>query len=147
MRVTVFDLPGTLELTRRYVGAAGLEERFALVAGDYRTDTIPGSYQAIFLSNIIHGEGPEQNANVAAKLAGALEPGGRMIIKDHILDASRANPPVGAVFSLLMLLTTDSGRCYSFGEIAGWLRGAGLKQIKKIDLPEPLTSSLIIAEK
>jgi hypothetical protein len=141
-----FDLPGTLALTRRYIHEAGLEERFALLAGDYRKDEIPGSYQAIFLSNIVHGEGIEENIKLVSKLAGILEPGGRIIIKDHILDVTRARPPVGAVFSLLMLLTTESGRCYSFGEIAGWLEGAGLKHVTQFDLPEPLTSSLIVAE-
>jgi hypothetical protein len=118
-----------------------------LIAGDYRTDTIPGSYQTIFLSNIIHGEGTEENRKLALKLAGVLEPGGRIVIKDHILDATRAYPPVGALFSLLMLLTTESGRCYSFAEVATWLDAAGLKQITQIDLPEPLTSSLIVATK
>jgi hypothetical protein len=147
LRVTVFDLPGTLALTRGYVRAARLEERFTLIAGDYRTDEIPGRYQAIFLSNIIHGEGSEENRRLFGKLAGILEPGGRLIIKDHILDASRIYPPVGAIFSLLMLLTTESGRCYSFGEIAGWLESAGLRQVRQINLPEPLTSSLVISAK
>jgi SAM-dependent methyltransferase len=147
LQVTLFDLPGTLALTRRYVREAGLETRFAFIAGDYRSDEIPGSYQAIFLSNIIHGEGSEENLKLMAKLARILEPGGRIIIKDHILDATRTHPPVGAIFSLLMLLTTESGRCYSFGEVADWLEAAGLKQPTQIDLPEPLTSSLIVAEK
>ena len=147
MRVTVFDLPGTLALTRRYVREAGLEERFTLLAGDYRTDEIPGRYQVIFLSNIIHGEGTTENIKLISKLAGVLEPEGRIIIKDHILDATRASPPVGAIFSLLMLLTTATGRCYSFGEVSGWLEGTGLKHVRRVDLPEPLTSSLIVAEK
>jgi O-methyltransferase domain/Dimerisation domain len=147
LRVTVFDLPGTLELTRRYVHAAGLETRFTLIAGDYRQSEIPGRYQAIFLSNIIHGEGYEVNAKLMAALSGNLEPGGRIIIKDHILDENRAKPPVGAIFSLLMLLTTKSGRCYSFGEIKAWLETAGLQRIERIELPPPLTSSLIVAEK
>jgi hypothetical protein len=147
LRVTVFDLPGTLALTQRYVRAAGLAERFTLVPGNYRKDDIPGQYQTIFLSNIIHGEGAEQNAKLIAKLAGNLEPGGRIIIKDHILDSSLAHPPVGAIFSLLMLLTTESGRCYSLGEITGWLESAGLKHATQIQLPEPLTSSLVVAEK
>lgn len=147
LRVTVFDLPGTLALTQRYVREAGLAERFVLLSGNYRTDEIPGRYQAIFLSNIIHGEGIEENVKLFAKLAGNLESGGRIIIKDHILEGSRAHPPVGAIFSLLMLLTTESGRCYSFGEVAVWLEGAGLKNVAQVQLPEPLTSSLIIAEK
>ncbi len=147
LHVTIFDLPGTLALTRRYVHDNGLDERFALIAGDYRKDPIPGSYQAIFLSNIIHGENADENAKLLAKLAGNLTPGGKIIIKDHILDATRAAPPVGAIFSLLMLLTTKSGRCYSFGEVAAWLDGAGLKSVAQVDLPAPLTSSLIIAQR
>jgi hypothetical protein len=46
-----------------------------------------------------------------------------------------------------MLLTTQSGRCYSFGEVKDWLQRAGLKHVIHIDLPAPLTSSLIVAEK
>ena len=70
-----------------------------------------------------------------------------MIVKDHILDDSRAEPAVGAIFSLLMLLTTDGGRCYSFAEIGAWMRQAGLNRVEQIDLPAPLTSSLVIASK
>jgi hypothetical protein len=70
-----------------------------------------------------------------------------MIVKDHILDDSRANPPVGAIFSLLMLLTTDGGRCYTFNEIRSWMTAAALSNIRRIDLPHPLTSSLVIGFK
>jgi hypothetical protein len=81
------------------------------------------------------------------KLAANLNSAGTIIIKDHILDETQANPPVGAIFSLLMLLTTESGRCYSFTEVKSWLENAGLHGIRQIDLPPPLTSSLIIGEK
>jgi SAM-dependent methyltransferase len=144
---TIFDLPGTLEITQRYVRDARLEKRITLVPGDYRTDSIPGSYDVIFLSNIIHGEDYEENQRLIAKLYSNLQPGGRAIIKDHILDESRADPPVGAIFSLLMLLTTASGRCYSFREIKSWMERAGLSQVQQIDLPHPLTSSLVIGTK
>jgi len=147
MRATLFDLPGTLKVTARYVREAQLESRIELVAGDYRRDPIPGRYDAIFLSNIIHGEGSEENQKLVIKLTANLKAGGRMIVKDHILDDSRAHPPVGALFSLLMLLTTASGRCYSFHEIKLWLENAGLSRIRQIDLPPPLTSSLVIGEK
>jgi hypothetical protein len=43
-----------------------------------------------------------------------------------------------------MLLTTDGGRCYSFGEIKSWMQQAGLSQIQQIELPSPLTSSLVV---
>jgi SAM-dependent methyltransferase len=147
LRATIFDLPATISLTESFIRASGLGDRIQLVTGDYRTDTVPGRYQTIFMSNIIHAEDYEQNEQLIKKLANHLLPNGQLIIKDHILDESRAYPPAGAVFSLLMLLTTEGGRCYTFGEVKAWMVGAGLRSIRQIDLPPPLTSSLIIGER
>ena len=144
LRAAIFDLPGTLKITERYVREARMTERITLISGDYRKDPIPGRYDSIFLSNIIHGEGFEQNQDLISKLSRSLKPRGRIVVKDHILDESRASPAVGAIFSLLMLLTTDGGRCYSFGEIKSWMQQAGLSQIQQIELPSPLTSSLVV---
>jgi hypothetical protein len=147
LRATIFDLPGTLEITRRCVSGAGLEKRIGLAGGDYRIDDIPGHYDVIFLSNVIHAEGYEENQNLMVKLAGNLNPAGRLIVKDHILDESGTLPPVGAIFALLMLLTTNSGRCYSFGEVKTWLEQAALSAVERIDLPPPFTSSLVVGTK
>jgi hypothetical protein len=144
LRATIFDLPGTLAITQSYVREAALMERIRLVAGDYRKDPIPGSYDMVFLSNIIHGEGERENLSLIDKLGANLKIGGRLVVKDHILDDSRTNPPVGAIFSLLMLLTTAAGRCYSFNEIKLWMERAGLTNIEQINLPSPLTSFLVI---
>ena len=147
LRATIVDLPGTLEITDRFVRGANLSARIELIAGDYRIDPITGSYDAVFLSNIIHGENYGRNTTLMRKLAANLKPGGRLIVKDHLLDDSRTQPPVGAIFSLLMLLTTDGGRCYSFTEIESWMRQAGMDRIEHIELPAPMTSSLVIGWK
>jgi hypothetical protein len=147
LRATIFDLPATIKLTEGYVREAGLSSRIRLISGDYRVDEITGSYDVIFLSNIIHGESYEVNQRLMAKLSAVLERGGSVIIKDHILDSMRAHPAVGAVFSLLMLLTTEAGRCYALDEVKAWMLAAGLMQIRQIDLLAPLNSSLIIASK
>jgi len=144
LRATLFDLPATLKITERYVAQAGMRERIHLISGDYRRDPIPGRYDVVWLSNIIHGENFAENQALIGKLAGNVKITGRLVIKDHILDDSRTNPPVGAIFSLLMLLTTEGGRCYSLSEIKTWLERAGLLQICQVDLPPPLTSSLVI---
>jgi hypothetical protein len=144
LRATIFDLPNTLRITERYIREAGLIERFRLIAGDYRSDPIPGIYDIVFLSNIIHGEGERENTSLLRKLVATLKAGGQIVIKDHILDDSRTAPPIGAIFSLLMLLTTESGRCYSFNEIKNWLEQAGLSQVRQVDLSPPLTSSLVV---
>ncbi|HZD40823.1 MAG TPA: methyltransferase dimerization domain-containing protein, partial [Terriglobales bacterium] len=68
LEATIFDLPGTLEITRRLVREAGLEDRIRLIAGDYRSDPVPGSYPVILLSNIIHAESYEENERLIRKL-------------------------------------------------------------------------------
>ena len=147
LRATLYDLPGTLRITERYVRASGVADRIECVAGDYRTDGVPGGYDAVFLSNIIHGENEATNEALIGKLSQSLVSGGRLIIKDHILEGSHAEADTGAVFSLLMLLTTDGGRCYGLDEIKGWFGRAGLTDGGRVELPPPLTSSLVIGRK
>jgi len=145
--VTIFDLPGTLRITERLIREAGLEKNFRLIPGDYHTDKIPGSYPVVFLSNIIHGESYRENERLIDKLASNLQPGGKILIKDHILDEPHTQPMVGALFSMLMLLTTQAGQCFSFTEVKNWLAKAGLTKITQIDLPAPLTSSIVVGTK
>jgi len=147
LTAAVFDLPATLKTTEKFVRAAELGDRIELISGDYRTDEIPGEYQMVFLSNIIHGEGAEENGRLMGKLYGCLGEGGRIVIKDHILNEARTHPASGAVFALLMLLTTERGKCYSFTEVKGWLESAGFHGVHEVVLPPPLTSSLVIATK
>ncbi|MBI2358237.1 MAG: methyltransferase domain-containing protein [Deltaproteobacteria bacterium] len=147
LKATIFDLPATIQVTERFVREAGLGDRIRLVIGDYRRDPIPGRYQMAFLSNIIHAESEEENDRLMPKVFSCLEAGGKIVIKDHILDDSLTHPPVGVTFSLLMLLTTESGRCYSYNEVKAWLGNAGFEHVTQLPLPHPLTSSLVIGEK
>jgi hypothetical protein len=147
LSATIFDLPGTLAVTEKYVRQAGLTDRIRLIPGDYRRDALPAGQDLVLFSNIIHAEGEQENVRLMRKAYACLRSRGRIVIKDHHLDSSLCHPPVGAIFSLLMLLTTARGRCYSFDEVRSWLRDAGFANIEQIDLPPPLTSSLIVGEK
>lgn len=147
LRATLYDLPGTLRITERYVAASDVAARIECLAGDYRADPVPEGYDIVFLSNIIHGEDEAANEALVGKLSGALVPGGRLVIKDHILGGTRAETDAGRVFSLLMLLTTEGGRCYTRAEVTGWFERAGLMDAGRVELPPPFTSSLAIGRK
>lgn len=147
LRVVIFDLPGTLKITERMVRKAGLTDRITLIAGNYRTDPVPGIFQFVLMSNIIHAESYDMNMQLIDKLYRALDQGGRIMIKDHILDSNRTAPPAGAIFTLLMLLTTEFGRCYTFEEVKSWLQQAGFAGIAQTFLPPPFTSSLVTGQK
>jgi hypothetical protein len=99
------------------------------------------------MSNIIHSEDETTNAQLFRKSFRALEPGGMMIVKDHIMNADLTAPTAGAIFALYLLLTTR-GRDYSFDEVSRWLEDAGFVDIKHEALPSPpFTSSMVIARK
>ena len=78
------------------------------------------------------------NAALIEKCAAALNPGGRIAVHEFPIDETRTAPPFSALFSINMLVSTDSGRCFTPREIGGWLRDAGLKGVKKTMLSETM---------
>ncbi|MFH1568128.1 MAG: methyltransferase [Gemmatimonadota bacterium] len=132
---TVFDLPNVVPLTRRYVAEAGLTDRVDTATGDYNTDPLPGGYDLVFLSAIVHGNSPAQNADLVAKCAAALRPGGRVAVVDFIMDEDRAAPAFGALFALNMLVATAAGDTYTEREVRAWMEGAGLGAITRRGTP------------
>jgi hypothetical protein len=149
LRAAIYDLPATLEVARKILAErepAALA-RIDLVRVDYLYDEIPGPCGALFMSNIIHSEDETDNAQLARKCFRALEPGGMMIIKDHIMNADLTEPRAGAIFALYLLMATR-GRDYSFEEVSRWLGDAGFIDIRLQVLPSPpFTSSMVIARK
>jgi len=146
IQATIFDLPNTLSITKRVLEEEGFTDRIRCVEGDYNKDPLPRGFDRIFLSNIIHGEDEEANKSLMKKAYDSLNPGGVIIIKDHIMNQNLTEPPCGAVFSITMLLTTR-GRDYGYHEIHRWLEEAGFVEITLEELPPPMTSSIVCGKK
>lgn len=147
LKATILDLPGTLEVTKKvlknYPEVAG---RVNFFAADFNEDEIPGSYDMIFVSNIIHSESFEENFNLMKKLFAATNPGGMIVVKDHILNEEGTEPTYGALFSLHMLIQTK-GKSYKFSEVEGWLKEAGYKDIVQKALPGITSASVVTGQK
>ena len=54
-----------------------------------------------------------------------LEPGGRIVVRDHVLSPDRTEPLSGALFAVNMLVGTEAGNSYTEAEICDALRRAG----------------------
>jgi SAM-dependent methyltransferase len=145
LKGTILDLPATLAVTREILAEHGGEPggRIELVEFDYRREELPVGFDAAFLSNIIHSEDTPTNRALIHQCYRGLNRGGMVVIKDHVMNADLTQPATGAVFSLYLLLTT-LGRDYSFEEIGGWLREAGLVDIRSQPLPSPPFSSSVV---
>lgn len=130
LQATIFDLPEVIPLARERLSAAGVLDRVTLEAGDYLKDPLPGGHDLAWLSAVIHSNGPEENVDLYRKVAGALVPGGRIVIRDHVMSDDRTAPRAGALFAINMLVATRSGRTYTFREIADGLTAAGFRDVR-----------------
>ncbi len=129
MTATLFDQPGAIEIARERLHAAGVLERVTLVGGDFEVDQLPGGHDLALVSAIIHQNSQQQNVELYRNVFGALVPGGRIVVRDHILQPDRIRPPRGAVFAVNMLVSTSGGNCYTFDEIRDGLSQAGFERV------------------
>lgn len=147
LSATVFDLPDTGRIAARIAARYGLEGRVDFSGGDFLADDLGGPYDAVWLSHILHGEGPEECRAIVRKAAAALEPGGVFLVHEFILDDAKDGPVYPALFSLNMLLGTPSGRSYAEGELRAMLEEAGVAGIRRLPMPPVVPSAILRGEK
>lgn len=132
MEGIVFDLPRVIPITEERIRQEPEGERISLFPGDFYREELPTGCDMALLSAIIHQNGPEQNLELFCKVYRALEPGGILLIRDHIMDESRTSPQEGAMFALNMLVNTERGDTYTFREVNEALEQAGFEQIRAL---------------
>ncbi|MFJ2779870.1 methyltransferase [Kitasatospora sp. NPDC087315] len=127
LKTTVFDLPFVCELTRPRVEAAGLADRIDFASGDFfEVGGVPGGYDAILLSNILHDWGIEDARKILRACAEALPSGGVLLVTESFVDDDKRGPAPAALMSLNMLVETW-GRNYTAAEYGEWAAEFGLK--------------------
>jgi len=130
MKATIFDLPDVIEMARERLRDEGLLDRVTLIPGSYDDQELPRGYDLVLLSAIIHSNNPEENLELYKKIFRSLNPGGRLLIRDHVMEPDHTRPKDGAIFAINMLVGTSGGGTYAYKEIESALLQAGFTQIK-----------------
>ena len=136
MKATLFDQPPVIEMARKRLAEAGVLDRVSLTPGDFYAEELPSGHDLAFVSAIIHQNSAEQNSELFKKVRRALQPGGRILLRDHIMEPDRTEPISGAVFAVNMLLATEGGNTYTFEEIERGLTQAGFVRVRLIQKGE-----------
>jgi predicted O-methyltransferase YrrM len=129
MKATLFDKPEVVDMARERLNKAGLLNRVTLVPGDFYQDEFPYGHDLAFVSAITHQNNLEQNLDLFNKVFRSLNRGGRILIRDHIMEADRTRPRDGAIFAVNMLLGTPGGSTYTYEEIKTGLLQAGFTNV------------------
>ena len=143
LQATVYDLPGTKPFAESTIRRFEVSDRVDFQAGDYLEDEVPGRYDVVWLSQILHGEGPEEAQQMVHKAASVLEPGGLILVHEFLLNNTLDGPLFPAIFSLNMLVNTETGQSYSEDQIVDMLARAGAVEIKRLPVQTPNDSGII----
>lgn len=143
LHAEVLDLAAVVPIAQRHIEEAGLADRISTRIGDLTVDEFGKEYDLILLSAICHMLDPEQNQDLCRRCYRALARGGRIVIRDFILEPDRTAPKWVALFAINMLVGTKSGSTYTEAEYRTWLTNAGFEAFTRIDP----TGDLIIAKR
>ena len=130
----LIDRPASLKVAKTILNNSAVLNRFEFVAGDLFNISFGNNIDTILYSNILHIYNESKNSRLFKKIYKALKPGGRFILVDLFLKDNRIAPFDAAMFSLTMLLFTETGKTYSFTETKKLLKKHGFGKFNRFDL-------------
>ncbi len=143
-KLGVFDLPevatGALKPLQDELG----ENRVTTHSGNFFTDPIPGGYDLITLSRILHDHDDEPALTLLRNIHASLTPGKRLLIAEP-LSGVRGAKAMGDAFFGLYLWAMGSGRPRTTQEITALLKEAGFAHTKVVSTPQPVVAGIIVA--
>jgi ubiquinone/menaquinone biosynthesis C-methylase UbiE len=145
VRIHAVDWPRVLKVTRRVAQKHGLIKRLSTAAGDFFEADFGKGHQIATIGHILHSEGRQRSRRLLKKTFRALAPGGTVVIQEFIPKDDRTGPPIALIFAVNMLVNTEAGDTFTFAEMSQWLRQAGFRNPRLLDVPS--VSPLVLADK
>lgn len=142
-RLVALDWAPVLKVAERNAQAAGLADRFSMIAGSAFDVDLGTDYDVILVPNFLHHFNTADGVKFLRRCHTALRPGGKVVIVEFVPNADRVTPPGPATFSLVMLASTPAGDAYTFDEYAAMLTEAGFQKPVEHPLPASLNVALI----
>jgi SAM-dependent methyltransferase len=131
LRAIVCDRPAALDVAKEIASTHKAGGRLSYLPLDLLTDAVPGTYDVIWYSNVLHIYSPEDNQALFRRAVTSLNPGGRLLVQDAFLhDKEGLFPEEASLFAVSMLLFTERGNTYKAAEVRAWLTDAGFERIK-----------------
>lgn len=134
-RVTFLDWAPVLKATRSYAEQFGVGQRAGYLEGDMFSVPLGGPYDVALASHVFHHFSPARCVELLARVKESLKPDGRIAVHDFIVTTSSAQEPAAALFSVIMLVRTASGRVYTATDYEEMLGEAGFGSPELHDIP------------
>ncbi len=135
LEAVIVDIAPVCAMTERIAAEEGLRDRIAThVVEDFTRDPLPGGFDVVLECDLsVHGE------ELFRKIAGSLEPGGRLILIDQFAPAPGAAPPERVHWRFQSALLDSEYETPTSGMVASWLGRAGFRVRREETLTGPWT--------
>ena len=140
VNVILFDRPDVVETVNNEITSGW--PLVSLVGGDFNETLPDGPFDIVFLGNVTHIYGPDDNKVLLKRVYDRLTLSGLIAIQDFV----RGRSPSAPLFGVNMLANTYSGGTWTEGQYSDWLIGAGFSMPEIVDLAAR-DQQLILAKK
>ena len=143
--ITAVDWAPVLSVAKTNAEAAGVADRFRLVAGSAIELDWGCDYDLILLPNFLHHFDFDTCVSLLRKVKLSLASGGQALGVEFVPNEDRVSPPIPAMFAFWMLATTPGGDAYTIRDLDEMARKAGFRGATTHPL-NPAPESLIVFE-
>lgn len=139
LQATILDFPNVAEVGEPFVNEAGLGNRVTYLPGNALKTAWPAGQDVVLMSYLFSGIPADALPAVVANAWDALEPGGRVIIHDFMVDDDRAGPPLAALWALQHLVFTPGAASLTPGTVKDMLATQGFAEVEERPLIPGMT--------
>jgi hypothetical protein len=133
----LFDVPPVANQARGLMQESSLLERCEIEPGDFFT-AVPANCDAFVLKHVVHDWPDDAALKILKNCAAALPADGRILIIEQVLTPPGVSS-FGKLLDLEMVVLTDGGRERTEGEYHELLEQAGLRLLRTLPTPSPMT--------
>lgn len=135
LRATLMDRPETIPLAQAELAGQGLQERVALVSGDF-FQAVPAGGDCYLLSRVLHDWDDARAQHILEVCHAAMPQGDRLLLLEAVLPERAVENPAAIRMDLHMLLLLP-GRERTAAEFAALLQAAGFRLQRIVPTPSP----------
>jgi len=132
----IFELPQMAKVARKFVQEYGLEERMAVVEGDYNQDSIGQGYDLVLACASLYSSKKDLDS-IVGKVYQALNPGG-VFVSIHEGLTQEDTKPEKMRLGWLTAELLGKDLSFSEGEIADSMIGVGFRSVRSRTIDTPV---------
>lgn len=140
LKATVIDFPNVAVLGETYVAEAGLSDQVDFVHGDLLCTEWPKGQDILLMSYILSSVPGDRIPELIDRALAALNPGGRFIIHDFMVEPNREGPKLAALWQFQHTAFNPEAKSVSTDWVAAQMDEAGFAAIEGQEMIPGMTS-------